>query len=151
MYYNIVVNMSLYTYLLSNNSKIHQINNNFQTYKNTKSQIAQMKKAIISAILISAIIISGCTQLQADSRNTYTTAEISEHNTETDCWLLIDEKVYDTTDYIASHPGGTAMLQGCGTDATDLFNTRQMGSKTPHSNNAEDLLKDYYIGDLKIE
>ncbi len=110
-----------------------------------------MKKAIISAILISAIIISGCTQLQADSRNTYTTAEISEHNTETDCWLLIDEKVYDATDYIASHPGGTAMLQGCGTDATDLFNTRQMGSKTPHSNNAEDLLKDYYIGDLKIE
>ena len=149
MYYNIVVNTSLYTYLLSNNSKIHQINNNFQTYKNTKSQIAQMRKTIISAILISAIIICGCTQLQAGNKDTYTIAEIAEHNTETDCWLLIDEKVYDTTDYIASHPGGTAIIQGCGTDATDLFNTRPMGSKTPHSDNAEDLLKDYYIGKLK--
>ena len=149
MYYNIVVNTSLYTYLLSNNSKIHQINNNFQTYKSTKSQIAQMRKAIISIIIISAIIMSGCTQLQAGNKDTYTTAEIAEHNTETDCWLLIDEKVYDATDYIASHPGGTAMLQGCGTDATKLFRTRPMGSKTPHSDNAEDLLKDYYIGSLE--
>ncbi len=151
MYYNSVVNLPLYTYLLSNNSKIHQINNNFQTYKSTKSQIAQMKKAIISAILISAIIISGCTQSQAGNKDTYTIAEIAEHNTETDCWLLIDGKVYDTTDYIISHPGGTAMLQGCGTDATKLFRTRPMGSGTPHSDNAKDLLKDYYIGDLKIE
>jgi len=110
-----------------------------------------MKKAIVSALLISAIIISGCTQLQIENKNTYTLTEIAEHNTETDCWLLIDGKVYDGTDHIILHPGGTAILQGCGTDATDLFKTRPMGSGTPHSNDAKDLLKDCYIGDLKIE
>ncbi len=112
-----------------------------------------MRKTIIYTIIISAIIISGCTQLQTDNKSgnkdIFTTAEIAEHNTETDCWLLIDEKVYDATDYIASHPGGTAILQGCGTDATTIFETRPMGSGTPHSNNAEDLLKDYYIGSLE--
>lgn len=108
-----------------------------------------MKKAIIFAIIISAIIISGCTQIQAGNKDTYTLEEIAEHSTENDCWLLIDEKVYNATDYIISHPGGTAILQGCGTDATDLFRTRPMGSGTPHSGNAKDLLKDYYIGELK--
>ena len=112
-----------------------------------------MRKTIIYTIIISAIIISGCTQLQtgntSGNKDTFTIAEIAEHNTETDCWLLIDGKVYDATNYIISHPGGTAMLQGCGTDATNLFNTRPMGSKTPHSGNAEKLLKDYYIGNLE--
>ena len=46
------------------------------------------------------------------------------------------------------HPGKEAILEGCGKDATILFNTRPMGSGTPHSNTARSYLNDFQIGDL---
>jgi len=77
----------------------------------------------------------------------FTLDEIGQHISQGDCWLLIDGKVYDVSDY-SSHPGGPALLEGCGTDATDLYETRPMGSGTPHSSNARQYLETYYIGDL---
>lgn len=53
------------------------------------------------------------------------------------------------TEFISSHPGGKAILEGCGTDATELFETRPMGSGTAHSERARTLRENYYIGDLK--
>lgn len=85
----------------------------------------------------------------------YTLSEIAEHNSESSCWLLIDNKVYDVTDFIPSHPGGNAILEGCGTDASKLYNSRQredgtsVGSGTPHSDRAREKLDEYYIGDLE--
>ncbi|MBN2517387.1 MAG: cytochrome b5 domain-containing protein [Candidatus Altiarchaeota archaeon] len=79
---------------------------------------------------------------------TYTIGEISAHDSREDCWLLISGKVYDVTDFIQSHPGGTAILEGCGKDATSLYETKPMGSGTPHSEDARARLPDYYIGDL---
>lgn len=80
----------------------------------------------------------------------YTLTEIAKHSTKDDCWFAIEDKVYDATPFIASqkHPGGAAILEGCGKDATELFNTRPMGSGTPHSDNARDNLSNFYIGDL---
>ncbi|MBR9690274.1 cytochrome b5 domain-containing protein [Candidatus Woesearchaeota archaeon] len=75
-------------------------------------------------------------------------SELATHNSRDDCWLSIDGHVYDVTAFIGSHPGGEAILQGCGTDATTLFETRPMGSGKPHSDNARILLETYYIGDL---
>jgi len=76
-----------------------------------------------------------------------TAGEIAKHNSTGDCFIIINNKVYDATDYISSHPGGAAISQGCGTDATELFETRPMGSGKPHSTMARVLLGDYYIGD----
>lgn len=78
--------------------------------------------------------------------NIFTIDEVSEHNSKDDCWLVVHGNVYDVTEFISNHPGGDAILQGCGKDATELFETRPMGSGTPHSQRARDLLKDYYIG-----
>ncbi len=78
----------------------------------------------------------------------YTMEEVAKHNTKDDCWMVIDGDVYDVTDFIASHPGGPSILQGCGKDATELFETRPMGSKTPHSSNARGLKEKYEIGEL---
>lgn len=80
----------------------------------------------------------------------YTLAEIKKHNTAKDCWFAIEDKVYDVTEFIASvkHPGGEAIIQGCGTDATVLFNTRPMGSNTPHSEKARSFLPNFYIGEF---
>ncbi|MBX4197739.1 cytochrome b5 domain-containing protein [Candidatus Parcubacteria bacterium] len=87
----------------------------------------------------------------SSTAKTYPLTEVAKHNKSTDCWLAISGKVYDVTKFIASgmHPGGEAILQGCGKDATTLFETRPMGSGTPHSAQAHAALVNFYIGDLK--
>jgi hypothetical protein len=45
-----------------------------------------------------------------------------QHNTEEDLWTIIDHKVYDLTDFIDAHPGGSVVLaQIAGTDSTEAF------------------------------
>ena len=74
---------------------------------------------------------------------------MQKHNTKEGCWLAIDGKVYDVSSFVSSHPGGDALLEGCGKDATELYETRPMGSGTPHSERARDMLEGYYIGGLE--
>ncbi|PPR93482.1 hypothetical protein GOBAR_AA27206 [Gossypium barbadense] len=40
----------------------------------------------------------------------FTLAQVSEHNTPKDCWLIINDKVYDVTKYLKDHPGGDEVL-----------------------------------------
>jgi len=79
-----------------------------------------------------------------------TLAEITKHNSASDCWFTIEGKVYNVTPFIASgmHPGGDAILLGCGKDATSIFNKRPR-SGTPHSQKARENLQNFYIGMLK--
>eukprot|EP00457_Paulinella_chromatophora_P002742 gb/GEZN01002747.1/.p1 GENE.gb/GEZN01002747.1/~~gb/GEZN01002747.1/.p1 ORF type:complete len:526 (-),score=52.68 gb/GEZN01002747.1/:770-2347(-) len=51
-----------------------------------------------------------------------TPTEVARHNVETDCWVIVEGKVYDVTSFLSSHPGGTKILlkQG-GKDASKLF------------------------------
>ena len=80
---------------------------------------------------------------------TFSMQEVSRHNSKKDCWMVIHNKVYDVTRFVSRHPGGSSILQGCGKDATKLFETRPMGSGTPHSKWARKKLKNFFIGDLK--
>lgn len=90
------------------------------------------------------------TEAQVDTiGESYTLEEIAKHDNVDDCWLVLDRKVYDVTEFVSSHPGGKAILEGCGKDATELFETRPMGSGTAHSERARILRENYYIGDLK--
>ncbi len=87
-------------------------------------------------------------QERPSQNNGYTLQSVSSHDSETDCWLLIDEKVYDVTSYLGKHPAGAkAILPYCGGDATTAFNTRG-GSDEGHSSKAIDLLANYYVGNL---
>eukprot|EP01124_Arcella_intermedia_P014176 TRINITY_DN2057_c0_g1_i2.p1 TRINITY_DN2057_c0_g1~~TRINITY_DN2057_c0_g1_i2.p1 ORF type:complete len:309 (-),score=70.16 TRINITY_DN2057_c0_g1_i2:68-994(-) len=49
-------------------------------------------------------------------------SEVEKHNKESDCWTVIEDKVYDMTKFIDEHPGGYIILDGAGKDATELFN-----------------------------
>ncbi|ENH65123.1 Nitrate reductase [NADH] 1 [Fusarium oxysporum f. sp. cubense race 1] len=42
----------------------------------------------------------------------FTREEIEKHNTQDDCWLVVDGKVYDATSVLGWHPGGTAAILG---------------------------------------
>jgi cytochrome b involved in lipid metabolism len=123
-----------------------------------------MKKIILLSALLTLLFFSaGCTKkaiaptVGNDSANTvtgqeqtavYTLEEVGIHATAEDCWLAINGKVYDVGKFVTGHPGGQAILEGCGKDATQLFETRPMGSKTPHSERAQNILPKYYIGEL---
>ena len=37
--------------------------------------------------------------------------EVKKHNKESDCWIVVDGKVFDVTKYLNKHPGGPAILK----------------------------------------
>ncbi|EFH38668.1 predicted protein, partial [Arabidopsis lyrata subsp. lyrata] len=52
----------------------------------------------------------------------FTLAEVSQHSSSQDCWIVIDGKVYDVTKFLDDHPGGDeVILTSTGKDATDDF------------------------------
>lgn len=53
---------------------------------------------------------------------TLTRADVAKHNTEESLWCIIDHRVYDLTDFVDAHPGGSVVLaQVAGQDATTEF------------------------------
>jgi cytochrome b involved in lipid metabolism len=74
-------------------------------------------------------------------------SEIAKHNSSGDCWLLINNKVYNVTSFIAAHPGGAGtIIPNCGKESTQAYNTK--GGNTPHSSNASSMLAAYFIGNF---
>jgi cytochrome b involved in lipid metabolism len=114
-----------------------------------------MKTIGAAMLIISAVVISGCVQSGTDTttnvaaNKTFTLEEVALHSTAADCWLAMHGKVYNVTGMIKNHGGGDTILEGCGKDATVLFETRPMGSGTPHSDKARGFAEKLYIGDLK--
>lgn len=82
---------------------------------------------------------------QTDRIAMYPLIEVAKHADKDDCWLVIDNKVYDVTAYAQSgfHPGKDTILNGCGKDATEMF--------SQHSEKARLLLSKYLIGNLALE
>jgi cytochrome b involved in lipid metabolism len=76
----------------------------------------------------------------------YTLEEIKVHNKRSDCWLAYNGKIYDVTEYINFHPGGSGQLmRGAGKDASELI-------KSYHSwVNIEIILDKCFVGYLVKE
>lgn len=56
------------------------------------------------------------------SKPNLTRHEVAKHNRLNDIWLIIDNKVWDFTDFIREHPGGMAVIgQNAGKDATVTY------------------------------
>ncbi len=140
-----------------------------------------MKPGLIASLIVALLVITGLfvfaasdntkeettsstsptvAEAEASANNTdteavnHTSDEVAQHDSEQDCWTIIDGQVYDITSYIPRHPGGDEILRACGTDGTSLFISRQtqegapVGSGTAHSNNANSQLSELYIGEL---
>lgn len=80
------------------------------------------------------------------TRRTINLNEVAWHDTIDSCWIVIRDFVYDCTDFLKSHPGGSdVILEYAGRDATLAF----IG--TGHSSAAIHSLKRYLIGELPVE
>ncbi|EME83101.1 uncharacterized protein MYCFIDRAFT_51556 [Pseudocercospora fijiensis CIRAD86] len=50
------------------------------------------------------------------------TQEIAKHNTAEDCWLVIEDQIWDCTQFSGEHPGGPSLiLRYAGKDATKAY------------------------------
>ncbi|MFA4931034.1 MAG: cytochrome b5-like heme/steroid binding domain-containing protein [Patescibacteria group bacterium] len=93
--------------------------------------------------------VTNNTTVTDDQTATYVPSEVAGHNLANDCWVIIKDKVYDVTDFIAVHPGGPeAIIPNCGTEATTVFTTRNKPEPSDHPPQAYDNLVNLYIGDL---
>ncbi|XP_038071953.1 fatty acid desaturase 2-like [Patiria miniata] len=55
-------------------------------------------------------------------QGTYTWEEVRQHSTRTDKWVVIEDGVYDVSQWVNRHPGGFKVLSHyAGEDATDAF------------------------------
>lgn len=72
-------------------------------------------------------------------------AEVTEANSASKCWTVVNGKVYDLTSFINKHPGGAQrILQLCGKDGTSAFENQHGGQPRP-----EQELAGLEIGPLK--
>ena len=80
---------------------------------------------------------SGQTQTQPTAAQTsdvgaktYTSAEVATHSGASSCWSIIDDNVYDLTNWIPQHPGGQqAILALCGKNGTAAFHGQHDDAK----------------------
>jgi len=72
--------------------------------------------------------------------------EISRHNSAADCWLVINNEVYDVTSYLRAHPGGVGIVVPyCGQpDGTQAFATK--AGRGSHSSTARTELQQFLLG-----
>jgi cytochrome b involved in lipid metabolism len=78
------------------------------------------------------------------STNVYTLAQVAEHSTANNCWMVINGKVLNVSAFVNSHPGGNVILQACGKDGTDMFNQVRQHAKA----SVEALKNKFTIGSL---
>jgi len=81
-----------------------------------------------------------------DTNNTkpkiYKLDELQKHIKQDDLWIALHGKVYNITDFLYEHPGGTIIWDGGGKDASKMFDD------VGHSDEAKNMLHKFYIGDL---
>ena len=82
-----------------------------------------------------------------DALPSFTLDEIAEHDSLDSCWMAIEGKVYDFTDYIPEHPTPDRIMEvWCGREATEGMRTKGIGRD--HSPAAWAMMEPYLIGKL---
>ena len=100
--------------------------------------------ALLGAALLIPAIATPANAAQPAVK-TYTMAQVKAHNSASDCWTVVNKKVYDVTRWVGRHPGGkSAILSLCGKDGSRAFLGQHGGQGEPTS-----VLKSFKIGTLR--
>lgn len=73
----------------------------------------------------------------------YSRQEVARHDLPDDAWIIVDSKVYNITDYIDDHPGGSSILNNLGAD-----NTKAVLEGPQHPETVRDILNMHFIGEV---
>ncbi|OIT30649.1 PREDICTED: cytochrome b5, seed isoform-like [Nicotiana attenuata] len=72
-----------------------------------------------------------------------TYGEVSLHNCPDDCWVIINAKAYNVTNFLNDHPGGDeVLLAAAGKDASEEF------EEAGHGSAARLMLDEFYVGEI---
>jgi hypothetical protein len=97
---------------------------------------------LMSLIFTTVLIGFGSSIAQAA---TYTVTDVAAHNTSTDCWVIVNNNVYDLTDFITSHSDKAPVIETqCGRNGTALFNGG------PYSVSTLNDISSYLLGPLTV-
>ncbi|KAK5946761.1 hypothetical protein PMZ80_000904 [Knufia obscura] len=70
--------------------------------------------------------------------------EVAAHNTKKDLYVVVHDKVYNSSSFVDEHPGGEeVLLDVAGQDATEAF------EDVGHSDEAREILEGLLVGSLK--
>jgi len=79
-----------------------------------------------------------------DIKLEYTASDVRRHNKKEDAWIIIDNKVYDITNFI-NHPGSlSVLLTKAGKDVSKKF------KMIKHSKVALAMMNQYYVGNVSV-
>ena len=136
----------------------------------TKNQDEKTKRQLIGAMIILSVFIFFVaigiyfekssnenalinTQISAENSRkiegaevvkSFTLAEVFKKNTAENCWIVVSDRVYDITSYIAgnTHPGGQKSLtESCGSVSTTF--------ERIHSPSTQRALERFFVGVVK--
>lgn len=82
-----------------------------------------------------------------------TSAQVATHNSQSNCWVIYNNKVYNVTSFVSRHEGGRDVFNSntCGRDIGQyLSGTREPVSGERHSHSSSDIrdIDPYYIANL---
>ena len=119
-------------------------------------RITGLLVVLVSLAAITATVLAGHSGAQSvwelnaatatviSSTGTITINEVALHATVDDCWSVVNGNVYDLTQWINEHPGGSGPVESmCGIDASTPFNNQHNGQGEP-----ETALASFQIGIL---
>ena len=115
-----------------------------------------MKRIVIALVLVFSLLVFGCSTAKNQGEEISSAKkavvnlgvdDVAKHNTKEDCWMIVNQNVYDVTSFIAI---GKHMQidQYCGKEATTEFMTRSKGPGTPHPDKAMANLDNFYVGTI---
>jgi len=102
-------------------------------------------KRVVNLVVIAFALLICMSNRYCLGQTMYTAAEVAEHDSADDLWVVLDGKVYDITSWLPRHPGGAGvLLSNPGLEFEEKF-LRKHGSN-PERQYA--ILETLYIGDL---
>ncbi|KAI5290182.1 fatty acid alpha-hydroxylase [Ascosphaera aggregata] len=82
--------------------------------------------------------------MAATKLKSFTQEEVEEHKAELSCFVSQGKNVYDVTEFLEDHPGGSELiLEYAGKDVTEIMGDP---SSHYHSESAYDMLNEYHVG-----
>jgi cytochrome b involved in lipid metabolism len=68
------------------------------------------------------------------TESTISLSEVALHASADDCWSVVNGNVYELTQWISGHPGGSSAIESmCGIDASTMFNNQHNGQGEPET------------------